>query len=300
MDIKRQSQDRQLAQRDERLQSLGAERDTLRKRLDQQRKDTAGLKERLAAADQQIKALTRDSASLKTLTNTYEAKLAKLAGTNRARQDEISQLSAKQAAQTEKLAQLKQALKESEARSAASQSALDSAMKARRLQTKAMTQLKSEHQTTSQELDKLRADYQAKVAELSAVLAKLETANRSQAKLTDSYDQLKAQYNRLVRPARSPKGRYVVEVRYTKSAGHPDIRMRVPTDTSFHSVDRSALESRLDKLVKAHPEGLYVKVIFPKNSGLSYTEAWQFTNALHAKYDYYYRDHPPSDADTAP
>ena len=45
----------------------------------------------------------------------------------------------------------------------------------------------------------------------------------------------------------------------------------------------------LRRLSKEQKNGLYVKVIFPENSGLSYNEAWEFTSHLHRNYDYYFK-----------
>jgi hypothetical protein len=43
-------------------------------------------------------------------------------------------------------------------------------------------------------------------------------------------------------------------------------------------------------LKQEEPDGLYIKVILPKDNGLSYSEAWSFTNELHKKYDYYFQE----------
>jgi hypothetical protein len=43
---------------------------------------------------------------------------------------------------------------------------------------------------------------------------------------------------------------------------------------------------------------LYVKVIIPDNSGLSYNEAWRFTNDMLTRYDYY--SQPDSSVPAAP
>jgi hypothetical protein len=39
---------------------------------------------------------------------------------------------------------------------------------------------------------------------------------------------------------------------------------------------------------------LYVKIVIPDTSGLSYSEAWSFTNNILSRYDYYYQ--PNADA----
>jgi len=45
----------------------------------------------------------------------------------------------------------------------------------------------------------------------------------------------------------------------------------------------------LEKLKKKHKSDLYVKIIIPEKSGLSYNEAWRFTTNLQQKYDYYFQ-----------
>jgi hypothetical protein len=34
---------------------------------------------------------------------------------------------------------------------------------------------------------------------------------------------------------------------------------------------------------------LYTKITIPENSGLSYQEAWSFSNEILTRYDYYYQ-----------
>ena len=59
---------------------------------------------------------------------------------------------------------------------------------------------------------------------------------------------------------------------------------------SFQEIRRSRLEKILQRLSNEKKNGLYVKVIFPEESGLSYSEAWKFTSELHGRYDYYFKD----------
>ncbi len=117
-------------------------------------------------------------------------------------------------------------------------------------------------------------------------------------KLAGEYDDLKVRYDRLVRPARSPQGRHLVEVRYYKRKGKYHIDWRDGGEGEFQPVSRRKLNATLEKLKQAHPEGLYVKVILPKGNGLSFSEAWTFTNQLHRAYDYYYQEAPPSEEET--
>ena len=44
------------------------------------------------------------------------------------------------------------------------------------------------------------------------------------------------------------------------------------------------------ELKHEHGKNLYVKIIIPEDSGLTYNEAWEFMRQLLVKYDYYYQD----------
>jgi hypothetical protein len=52
-------------------------------------------------------------------------------------------------------------------------------------------------------------------------------------------------------------------------------------------MQRKSLEKRLAELKQRYPKNLYVKIVIPDNSGLSYSEAWNFTKDMLDKYDYY-------------
>lgn len=108
--------------------------------------------------------------------------------------------------------------------------------------------------------------------------------------LADEFDDLKVRYDKLVRPARTAKGRYLVEVRYWKEAGKNEISWRANGTGSYTRISRNSLDTKLAVLKSDKPNGLYVKIIFPESSGLSYNEAWEFTNHLHKGYDYYYQE----------
>jgi predicted nuclease with TOPRIM domain len=110
------------------------------------------------------------------------------------------------------------------------------------------------------------------------------------AALQGEYGVLKKKYDKLVKPARTPKGKYVVEVRYRKQNGKYKIQFRNQADKQLSSVSRNTLDRKLAELKKAHPNKLYIKIIIPADSGLSYAEAWDFMKSVLEKYDYYYQD----------
>ncbi|HEC05596.1 MAG TPA: hypothetical protein ENJ12_01980 [Thiolapillus brandeum] len=134
--------------------------------------------------------------------------------------------------------------------------------------------------------------------QLAATREERQTVEEKYLVLADEYDTLKVRYDKLVRPARSAKGRHLVEVRYFKKGGKPRIEWRDGHTGEFRAVSRSQLDKALVRLKKKHADGLYVKVILPEDSGLSYSEAWTFTNDLHKKYDYYFQE--PAEKPNAP
>jgi hypothetical protein len=110
--------------------------------------------------------------------------------------------------------------------------------------------------------------------------------------LSGEYSELRVKYDKLVRPARSPKGRYVVELRYAKRDGAYQIAFREGSTGDYQSMTKAELNEELSKLKEAHSEGLYLKIIIPEDSGLSYTEAWVFTRDMLGLYDYYHAEQP--------
>ena len=137
-----------------------------------------------------------------------------------------------------------------------------------------------------------RDDLDSELTKTRQALASAEhdqqAGQQQYSELVSRYDQLLVKYDKLVRPARSPTGHYLVEVRYTKHGGQNVIEFRAGGRGDFARVERTALNQRLTELKQAHNEGLYVKIIIPEDSGLSYTEAWSFTRDMLGLYDYYY------------
>jgi chromosome segregation ATPase len=108
--------------------------------------------------------------------------------------------------------------------------------------------------------------------------------------LQGEYDDLRVKYDKLVRPARSAQGKHVVTVRYWKEGKYYQIRIKDAGEAEYRTVSRKQLHEELEKLKAAHGRNLYVKLIIPDDSGLSYNEAWGFTFDILNKYDYYHQD----------
>jgi len=180
-----------------------------------------------------------------------------------------------------------------------------------------LQQLRRDEQLTAAQLARLRTEHeqltavdrerQQRLQQLLGELAASEQTGREQAVelaelrqgytastqqmdvLQGEYQDLRVKYDRLTRPARSAKGKYVVTVRYWKENGSEQLRFKDAGDEGYSVVSRKELHRRLSK-VKADQAGkLYVKLIIPDDSGLSYNEAWGFTLDILDKYDYYHQ-----------
>ena len=134
----------------------------------------------------------------------------------------------------------------------------------------------------------------AKLAELQGEIAQIQQSHSEDVSklqsLQGEFDSLDSKYQKLLRPARSSDGKHVVSVWFSKQSGREVYRMRDGVDEEFRNVTRSGMASVLARLKDKHGKNLYVRVIIPENSGLSYSEAWRFTTEMQRAYDYYYQD----------
>lgn len=134
-----------------------------------------------------------------------------------------------------------------------------------------------------QSFSMLQTELASKNTEALGLRTKVDESEKKLLSMQGELTELDQKYQKLLQPARSAKGKKVVEVMYSKSG----YSIRKPGDAAAQSVTRAALESELGGLKAQHGTELYVKVVIPDNSGLSYNEAWRFTNDMLTKYDYY-------------
>jgi chromosome segregation ATPase len=153
----------------------------------------------------------------------------------------------------------------------------------------AYAQQESRLRETFEELVSLGRTSQKQAQELNELRQRSTSSQQRMAALQGEYDSLKVKYDKLVRPARTAQGKQVVEVRFVKEDGRYGISLKAPGEDERRPVSRSQLEQRLDRLKKRYGRKLYVKIIIPENSGLSYSEAWDFTQEILNQYDYYYQ-----------
>ena len=148
-----------------------------------------------------------------------------------------------------------------------------------------------------QNLSQLNIDIEKKQQELESERQKIivitqerDTQDRKLATLEEDFGSLKVKYDKLVKPARTAKGKYVVSVNYERIKGKERIRFKDSGAENYTVVSEKTLHSKLAALKKKHPNKLYIKIVIPKESGLTYSEAWTFMRELLVAYDYYYQD----------
>ncbi len=160
-------------------------------------------------------------------------------------------------------------------------------------------QLSDAHATLEQrlletlaEVEQLEQAREAHSEEMAELRQKFSVSEQQFAMLQGDYDDLEVKYNKLIKPARSAKGKHVVSVRYWKEGKYYQIRIKDMDEEGYQTVSRKQLHQRLTELKDKYGGKLYVKVIIPDDSGLSYSEAWGFTFNILKQYDYYHQDQP--------
>ena len=126
--------------------------------------------------------------------------------------------------------------------------------------------------------------------EKAQLVREISDYNQQLLVLKGEYETVSAKYEELIKPARSPKGKYIASVYYVKGENGNVIRYSEPGDDGFSRLSLAEVERRLDKLKQEKGADLYVKIIIPEDSGLAYNEAWEFMRKLLVKYDYYYQE----------
>ena len=111
---------------------------------------------------------------------------------------------------------------------------------------------------------------------------------RALARQRQDFSSLEEKYLDLVRPARSSLGKQVVSVQHLRSDGELEYLLKDIGGTRWKRVTRADLFSRLGALAERLGDQLYVRVVIPDDSGLTYNEAWDFTKAVLTDFDYYY------------
>ncbi|MCG6898376.1 MAG: hypothetical protein LJE75_00050 [Gammaproteobacteria bacterium] len=159
-----------------------------------------------------------------------------------------------------------------------------------------VAQLQSAHTTLQQRLQQVLAELaegeevnQQQATELAALRLGNSLTEQQLVSLQNDYSELQVKYDKLFEPARSAEGKHVVTVRYWKERGQYQIRIKDMGEEDYRAVGREELHRQMAALKEKYGKNLYVKLIIPDDSGLSYNEAWGFTVEMLDKYDYYHQ-----------
>jgi len=125
--------------------------------------------------------------------------------------------------------------------------------------------------------------------DVEQLLTEAEVEHESLGKQLKQAHSLDGRYRSVVRPARSPAGKHVVEVWLLKTDTGLGYQYRVPGQNVMEPVSKEALHAVLLNLKETHGKQLYTQVIIPRTTDVSHSEAWKFTLEILQKYDYYYQ-----------
>jgi len=104
------------------------------------------------------------------------------------------------------------------------------------------------------------------------------------------FSSLEDKYLKLVRPARSSMGKQVASVQYFRSDRQLKYMFKKIGGDRWEEMSRIEVFRRLGALKERWGEDLYIKIVIPDDSGLTYNEAWGFTKTVLSEFDYYYID----------
>ncbi len=108
------------------------------------------------------------------------------------------------------------------------------------------------------------------------------------ARQRQDFSSLEDKYLKLVRPARSSMGKQVASVQYRRDNGQFQYLFKGINADQWEEITRIEMFKRLGALKDRLGEELYIKIVIPDDSGLSYNEAWGFTKTVLSEFDYYY------------
>ena len=261
---------RQLLFRESEQQKAARALEESRQLQDQLKISVTNLEEKLRAKEMEIILLGDE---IKVLESSLEAKVAL-----------ISALDARQKGFQKDLQQLESAV-------AAARAEKEALEKEFAEKTAAITE------ETRRQIEEFNRKFAALMIELSSQQERVVVLNTEKrdlelalAKQRRAFVVLEDKYNKLIGPARSPLGKMVAAVQYAKKDGRYRILFKDVDTDRFEEIDRRQLDEKLGRRKAQFKGKLYVKVIIPENSGLSYNEAWNFTRDILSSYDYYYQE----------
>jgi chromosome segregation ATPase len=165
--------------------------------------------------------------------------------------------------------------------------------------------IKEQHESEivklTEEMEKKIEEFNSKFSALAQVINEREgtilVLNRKQEELSltlarqrRDYTVIEEKYNKLLRPARSPSGKNVVTISYFRRGKEYPILFKDIDSETYEEIEESQLHKKLGDLKERLKDKLYVKIIIPEDSNLSYNEAWTFTRDILSRYDYYHQN----------
>ena len=236
------------------------------------------LKEQLASAQMKYK---EDAARLSEEKRSLARRLAELAILKQTLQQEmavVAQAREQLEAANQRLTQDKQSLEARATSLSEEKASLTGQLEA----------VGEQYKLTKVELETLRAKHADEVAafkqERDLLKEDLEALEILKARNTE----LEYEYNRLIKPARSKVGRYVVRIQYWKDETGHHYALKLPGGDGYVELSRAQLHVQLKTLKEQHGTKLYTAVWFPDDTSLSHAEAVSFTSQIHSRYDYYW------------
>ncbi len=235
-------------------------------------------KEQKAALEARVNKLLSELSQSTSFVAALEEKLA----------DKSSQIQAKLA----QLQQIENELKAARDEARSRQQTLDSLQTELQQQTTQLADKTRELASANEIITSLRLERKQQQTALDTSRQTMALSEENLAKLREQFAELEQKYNKLVRPARTTKGKIIVSARLQKIDDESRYAIKLPDSRSFVPVDKDTLHEQLAALKAQYGDKLYVRIVFPDNNGLSYKEAYSFTNEILSKYDYYHAEQP--------
>ena len=152
--------------------------------------------------------------------------------------------------------------------------------------------IRDEAEQANRELSLQIADLLSRLEKNEATLLTLSDEKSDMemalARQRQDFSSLEDKYLKLVRPARSSMGKQVASVQFLRDNGNFQYLMKDIGADNWEEISRNDMFRRLGALKKTWGDELYIKIVIPDDSGLSYNEAWGFTKTVLSEFDYYY------------
>jgi chromosome segregation ATPase len=265
---------------------ISSELEAVTKRREQLEQANTLLEQKQESAMKEISALTESELSLHQQIDNLQEQFSKL---ELASSEKISGLTGENQSLNEKLDTVSAQLAE-----------VKLFLKGAQFENKSLTQEVAEleslnleaeerYSIASDQIEILKELIQQRETEITALQSEAETSIQEFRSLQEEYDSLDVRYRKLIRPARSTAGKQVVEVWIEKFDTGYRYQIKEPGQVEATVVDREQMDRQLQALKDKFGSALYTRIVIPEDSALTYNEAWDFTQEILQKYDYYHQ-----------